>query len=344
MHVAVALVLGVFALGTSGWSALALHYAAPGPARSRGALAALVLLAPAAAGLAFRQHAFGAASAAAAAIFGCALAWFLSLRPRQRDNWRADVDRTARAELCGSLLTVHNVRNFHYVSETDYTPRWETRRYDLSKLAGLDMFFSYWGHRAIAHTILSWAFDGGEHLAISVEARYRIGQQYSAIGGFFRRFPICYVVADERDVIRLRTNYRGENVWLYRVRAPAEGPRLLLLDYVESINRLAQTPAWYNALTDNCTTTIRTHVRRLSPGSHPWHWRLLANGYLPALLYDQGRLDRSLPFDELRALSNIDERAKAASYADFSHAIRTGLPLTTASNDDAEEVGSDSGV
>ena len=140
-----------------------------------------------------------------------------------------------------------------------------------------------------------------------------VGQEYSAIAGFFRQYPIYYVVADERDVVRVRTNYRGENVWLYRLKTlRPEGPRALLLDYVASINALAERPAWYNALTDNCTTSIQRHARHLNPGGNPFDWRLLANGHMPELLYEQGRLDTSLPFAELERRSHIDARAKAA--------------------------------
>jgi hypothetical protein len=146
------------------------------------------------------------------------------------------------------------------------------------------------------------------------------------VAGFFRQFPIYYVVADERDVIRLRTNFRGEHVWLYRLRAPDGAPRSLLLDYLDSVNRLASRAAWYNALTDNCTTTIRRHVRHLSRDEVSWTWKLLLNGYLPELLYDEHRLDASLPFADLRAASNIDAKAKAAPYESFSAAIRAGLP------------------
>jgi hypothetical protein len=286
--------------------------------------AALALVAPLVVG--FALDSFWSAIGAAAMVAALVAVWFRSLKPPQVADWQPSVAELPRATLNGDELTISNLRNFDYRSETDFTPRWETRRYDLSRLVGLDMFFSHWAGPAIAHTIMSWSFADGRQLAISIETRNRRGQPYSAIAGFFRQFPIYYVVADERDVIRLRTNYRGEHVWLYRLQAPDGVAHALLLDYLDSVNRLADRPAWYNALTDNCTTTMRRHVRRLNPGANPWTWRLLANGYLPQLLYEQGRLDASRPFSELHAISNIDARAKAATYEDFSAAIRDSLP------------------
>ena len=306
------------------WCALALYYTAPGPPIVGYGLAALALLVPLCTALVL--HSLWHGAAAAALVLATVLAWFLGLSPPQDADWQSNVANLARAELDGHRITVHNVRNFDYRSETDYTPHWETRTYDISKLAGLDVFFSYWAGPAIAHTIMSWSFTDGQHLAISIEARNRVGQSYSAIAGFFRQYPIYSVVADERDVIRLRTNYRGEHVWLYRLRADDNTALALLFEYLGTINRLAAAPAWYNALTANCTTTIRQHVRHLSPNGSPWSWQLLVNGYLPELLYDEGRLDRSLGFAELKAASNIDERAAEASYAEFSDAIRVGLP------------------
>lgn len=313
--------LSLLALGALGWSVLALHFTAPGTAPIRNAIAALGLATPLAAGLASQSFTVGLL--ATALVFSLALARFLSLKPPQHADWQPNVASLASASLAGNLLTVHNVRNFEYRSKADYTPCWETRVYDLSELVGLDMFFSHWSSPAIAHTIVSWAFSDGQHLAISIETRNRVGQRYSTLAGFFRRFPIYYVVADERDVIRLRTNYRREQVWLYRLTTPEGVPRSLLLEYVDRINRLADKPAWYNALTDNCTTTIRTHVHHLSPGRYPWSWRLILNGYLPRLLYQQARLDRSLPFDTLREASSINARAEAANYRDFCRAIRS---------------------
>jgi len=306
------------------WCALALFYTAPGPPIVGYGLAALALLVPL--GVAMAQHSIWHGAAAAGIVLAAVLAWYLSLTPPQDADWQSNVANLAHAELDGHRVTVHNVRNFDYRTETDYTPRWETRTYDISKLAGLDVFFSHWAGPAIAHTILSWSFSDGQHLAISIETRNRVGQRYSAIAGFFRQYPIYYVVADERDVIRLRTNYRGEHVWLYRLRTDDNTALALLFEYLGTINVLAASPDWYNALTANCTTTIRQHVRHFSPSGSPWSWRLLLNGYLPELLYDEGRLDRSLEFAELQAVSNIDARAVGASYSEFSDAIRVGLP------------------
>jgi hypothetical protein len=312
----------LLALVALGWCALVLTYTIPGPPLLGQTLAGVAVIGGV---LGFRVlGSFSRGLALVAAIFVAVLLWYLSLAPKQEADWQPDVAELPRVEVDGDLLTIHNVRNFDYRSETDFTPRWETRTYDLSKLDGLDMFFSHWSGPAIAHTIMSWSFSDGQHLAISIETRKVEGQQYSAVAGFFRQYPIYYVVADERDVVRVRTNHRGENVWLYRLKPPLPGAaRALLLDYVASINALAERPAWYNALTDNCTTSIQRHARHLNPGGSPFDWRLLANGRLPELLYERGRLDTSLPFEELTRRSHIDARAKAADQdPGFSARIR----------------------
>jgi hypothetical protein len=289
-------------LAALAWAGLALWNALPGPIARPLAIALLL----------------GA---------GLALAWYFSSQPSNAGDWQPDVSRLAYGELNGDILTLHNVRNFSYRSETDFTPRWETRAYDLAKLEGLDMYFSHWSSPRIAHTILSWSFANAAPLAISIETRKVVGQAYSAVAAFFRQYPIYYVVADERDVIGVRTNFRGENVFLYRLKTPPENARRLLLDYVKSINALVELPAWYNAFTANCTTTIRQHVRHISPGAFPLDWRLLMNGYLDELLYDEGVLDTSRPFAELQEISTIDARGKAAGDSpDFSAKIREGLP------------------
>jgi hypothetical protein len=186
---------------------------------------------------------------------------------------------------------------------------------------------SYWGSPAIAHTIMSWQFDGAPPLAISIETRKTNGQTYSAVNGFFKQYEVIYVAADERDLVRLRTNYRHEEVYLYRLVAPLAGARALLMDYVESMNALVHHPQFYNALTDNCTTSIRRHIKAIDPNAPPFDWRLLANGYGDRLLYERGDLDTHLPFEDLRARSLINAKAQAADQDPaFSERIREGLP------------------
>ena len=260
------------------------------------------------------------------AAFLVLVTWWSLIPPSNDRDWYPDVARLPHATIEGNRLTIENVRNFDYRTETDYTPRWETRTYDLDRLQGVDLFLSFWGPTLIAHTITSWEFDGGQHLAISIETRKEKGESYSAVRGFFRQYEVYYVVADERDVVRLRTNYRGERVYLYRIRMRPEQARALLFDFLKDVNSLAEKPRWYNALTYNCTTAIRYHAKHVAEG-RPLDWRVLANGRLDELGYEQGRIDTSLAFPELKKRSDITEKAKAANdSSDFSARIRAGLP------------------
>jgi hypothetical protein len=259
-------------------------------------------------------------------LFAALLTWWSSIAPSNDRNWQPDVARPATVVFEGDRVTIHNVRNFTYRSETDYTPHWETRTYDLAQVRGMDLFLSYWSSPVIAHTIMSWDFGDAPPLAISIETRKEVGEQYSAVRGFFRQFELYYVVADERDVIRLRTDFRGEQDYLYRLAASPERARKLLVSYLKEIDRLANQPEWYNAFSHNCTTTIRLHVLQTGV-SLPLDWRLLANGHVDEMLYDRHSINTSLPFPELRAASNITDEAKAAGDApDFSARIRVGLP------------------
>lgn len=252
--------------------------------------------------------------------------WWLGIEPSNDREWMADVAKLPAVTFDGDIVTIKNVRNFHYRSETDYDEIWETRTYDLSKLQGIDMYLVYWGSPMIAHTIASWEFADGQYLAISIETRKEVGEEYSAVLGFFRQYELYYVVADERDVIGVRSNHRGEDVYLYRMKTPVPLARALLVDYLEEMNRLVNSPRWYNALVDNCTTVIRQHQRHVAYGK-TFDWRIIVNGYIDELGYERGTIDTSLPFDELRRSSNITEKGKAAGSApEFSRRIRKGLP------------------
>lgn len=246
----------------------------------------------------------------------------------QRD-WQPEVAVTPWAERVGDLITIHGVRNLDYRTETDFTPRWETRTYDLNKLDSVDLVAVYWAGKAIAHIMLSFGFEGKDYLAISIETRKERNEDYSTIAGFFRQYELVYVVADERDVIRVRTTYRQpqEDVYVYRVRAPRENIRRGFLDYMKTINEMRERPRFYNTLTTNCTTTIAAHTR-VNPEAPPWSWKILLSGYLPQYLYELGRLDTTRPFAELERLSWVNARAHAADHDPlFSQRIREGLPM-----------------
>jgi hypothetical protein len=300
-----------------------MHFAGPAARGLSDVLAAVWLLAGVAV-LAWVRP-FGRAVVVATVLAILLLAWWTSLRPRNDREWLPDVARPATAELRGDLLTITNMRDFDYRSPDDYTERWETRTFDLARLDGLDLFMSYWGSPSIAHTIMSWSFADGQHLAISIETRKERGEEYSAVAGFFKQYELYYVVADERDLVRLRTNYRHEDVYLYQLRTPIERARRILLDYVRAMNELAAEPRFYDAATANCTTTIRTHVRHIGVAM-PWDWRILANGYMDGLLYEAGAIDTSRPFAAVKEASLVNGRAAAADQdPEFSQRIRNGL-------------------
>jgi hypothetical protein len=254
------------------------------------------------------------------------LAWWLSLQPSNHRDWLPDSAVLSYAVITGNQVVIHNIRNCDYRTETDYDVHYYDKTFDLDQLRTVDLYLVTWGSPDIAHTMVSFGFTTGDHVCISIETRKEKGEDYSAVKGFFRQFELTYVIADERDVVRLRTNYRqGEEVCLYRLQATPEQGRRLFLDYLRRANELHERAEWYNALTDNCTTAIRT--QRAAADRAPLDWRMLLNGHLDELLYERGAIVTNLPFAELKKMSNINSRAKAADRAaDFSEQIRRGLP------------------
>ena len=264
------------------------------------------------------------------ALFAAVVAWWFTLAPSNNRPWQPDVAQTPWAEIEGSRVTIHNVRNCDYATETDYRVKWETRTVDLSQMRGMDLFVVHWGSPLIAHTILSFDFANAPPIAISIEVRKEVGESYSSILGFFRQYELIYVIGDERDLIRVRTNYRqGEEVRLYHTRRTPDQARAIFLDYLKTANELHVKPRWYNALTHNCTTAMAPHLAVASPSGHiPWDWRILLNGYADKLAYDRGGLaNDGLSFDELKRRAHINDAARAADQApDFSARIRAGRP------------------
>jgi hypothetical protein len=307
------------------WGALALMYSGPGSEAVRLGLAMTFAAVTLATLIALCTRHWRRTFYVYLVLFAAVLIHYFALEPSNERDWQLDVAMLPHATIDGPLVTMHNIRNLEYRTETDYTPAYYDKVFDLRALEGVDLVAVYWMGPAIAHIFVSFAFAGGDHLAVSIETRKEKGEGYSTLKGFFRQYELYYVVADERDVIRLRTNYRRnprEDVYVYRVQGPIENGREVFMEYVRQINALAARPKFYNTLTTNCTTVIWTNTL-VNPGHLPFSWKILASGYVPEYLYESGRLDTTMPFRELQRSAHVNARAQAADAApDFSRRIR----------------------
>jgi Domain of unknown function (DUF4105) len=318
----VTLVVGSSAI----WGACALWYQVPGGQ----ALKALSVFLWAALSLtllfALWQGRTAVSLVAFALAFGALLIWWQRIAPTNDRIWADDVAQMTTGTVDGNRVTLSNVRDFDWRSNTDYTQRWETRSYDLDRLNSVDMIMSYWTGPAIAHMLMSFGFDDGAHVVFSVEIRREKRSGFSEIGGFFKEFELSIIAADERDVVRVRTNVRGEDDYLYRVRMPISAMRSLFLGYVNEANSLVRTPRFYNTITINCTTLVYHMMQRIV-GYLPLDYRLILSGYLPEYVYRVGGLDQRYSLQELRVRGRITDRARAADRSDsFSADIRRGIP------------------
>jgi hypothetical protein len=326
------ILLTLAVLGTTAWGAGLLVFRLPGAIGIAGAIGF---------GLAGLAGTIGIWSGAPrlplafAVLFVGLLGWWAGLKPSHERNWIPELAHLPQMSVAENQLTVTNLRHFTWRTESDYDQRWETRSYDLSRIRGADLFLSYWSGEAIAHLLLSFTFADSEPLTISIEIRREKGEEWSALAGFFRNYEMAYVVADERDLIGLRTQARGEDTRLFRLNTSPQQARELLLAYAADINRLAQEPRWYNTLTTNCTTVVYHLVGQVAPAwkfSLPLDPRVLLSGYLPGYLRDIGSVRQDMPLDELVKLSHIGEKARSLKpdSPEFSRVIREGVPTARA--------------
>lgn len=304
------------------WAALAIHYSnLPWPW-----LRAVLALVVAGIGiwalwLARDRRAFWVEAAVVVAV----MIWWSLIPARNDRDWRPEVSVMPHAIIEGDRVRITGVRNFDYRSRTDFTVRHEEREVDLAHLTGVDFFLSTWTDKPIAHTFVSFLFDNAPPLSISIEARLEKNEKYSAIPSLFKQFELIYVVGEERDLVRVRSNYRNERVYLYHTHAGNAGARRLFLSYVEKMNQLVEKPEYYALFSNNCTVNIDRHAHREGKGMS-YDPRLLINGYADRFAYAKGLLDTTVPFEDLRKQSLISEYAKAADQdPEFSKRIREHL-------------------
>jgi hypothetical protein len=283
----------ILVVAVTAWCALAL---ALGPLQATtAAIVMSVCGASAALATLFRRQRPVSITIFVLAVAAFAVAWS-TVKPSNDRDWQPDVAVLPYATFDGDMVTIHDIRNFEYRTETDYTPRYYDKTFDLRELETADLITSYWMGDAIAHVMMSFGFAERDFVTVSIETRKEKGESYSTLNGFFRNYELIYIVADERDLIRLRTNYRKdppEEVYLFRTNAPKENVRRLFLDYFKTINSLRAQPQFYNTLTTNCTTNVIMHTK-VNPGGGHYSWKVLLSGYAPQYAYDRGRLEGSL--------------------------------------------------
>jgi Domain of unknown function (DUF4105) len=250
------------------------------------------------------------------------LVWWFRQKPSNDRDWDPSMTELPRAVIAGDAVTIENVRNLEYRSVDDFTPNWEKRTYHLSNIKGVDVVFFDWGDGLRGHPALVFDFGPDGRVCMSIEARITKGQQYSVFRSLYRQQELIFVAADERDIILRRTKY-SERQWgfLYQLKSSAEELKTVFLDYVDMINQLYGTPRWYHVLFTNCTTSFY----KLPSTKVRWDWRIIANARLDRVLYRDGRLDRTLPFEELRRLAYLNDIANTAPSAGFGDHIRREL-------------------
>ena len=265
-------------------------------------------------------------SLAAIGLFLGVVVWWVSIPPSHDRDWRPEVAVMPRAVIDGDRVRITGVRNFEYRSRNDFTVRYETREVQLSHLTALDFYVSYWSEGPVAHTFVSFIFDNVPPLSISIETRPEVGEGFNPIASLFKQFELIYVVGEERDLVGVRTKYRHETVYLYRLNASADDARRLLLIYLARINELADRPEFYHLLTNSCTINIIRYANAAGREGR-FDIRHLLNGLIDSYLYYSGRVDTTLSYEELRQRSLINKAAQAADGApDFSQRIRASLP------------------
>ncbi|MEP2776633.1 MAG: DUF4105 domain-containing protein [Luteolibacter sp.] len=253
------------------------------------------------------------------------LVGYAFMRPSHQRDWKPTFEKLPYAEISEDTVTIHNYRSFDYSGDETPLPAWETRRFDQHNLKGMDFFMTRWSSDFAGHPIFSFDFGDQGHCAFTIEAKLEKNEIYSLAAGLYRRYEIAYIACDESDAVRVRTNFReGENVYLYRTIATPEQARARFLEFIASMNDIREKPRFYNVVSSNCTTAVRSQMS----GGFPWDWRVIVNGKLDELLYERGMLETTgLPFPELKERALINPKvAKRPQKEGFSERIRTGTP------------------
>lgn len=266
------------------------------------------------------QRRWGLLWSGMAVLTAMAAVWWVLQDPRDDRIWAKDVRHGVTAEFDGDRVTLRNVRNFRWQDPDNAVKSWETRVVDADRITSLDMFTSVWDSPLIAHVLVSFGFEDGQRIVFSGEIRREEGEVFSALGGFFRRYELVMIAADERDIVHLRTDARGEQVSLFPVTLDAAARKQLFFNFVNRANELAAKPEWYHTLLANCTTVPFRLVKGIAPGL-ALDWRVLASGHLPGFLHELGVVQPDVPLEQVLERAKLPKAGMDApsgqSYSDL---------------------------
>lgn len=239
--------------------------------------------------------------------FVVVLAWWWFIPASNDRDWLPEYARMASVEVDGDRVTVRNMRNCDYRSVTDFDVHYEDRTFDLNDLETVDFVCSSWGIKDVVHTLLTFGFRDGEHIVLSIETRREKGEPDSTLRSVFKQYELIYILADECDVFRLRTNFRKENVYVFPTTATPEQARVLFRAVIDKVNDLNQNPGYYNLITQNCTTGLVPFVESIYPTEPRFSWRYLLNANTARMSYEDGHIASPLSFERTVEVCHVNQ-------------------------------------
>ena len=251
------------------------------------------------------------APAVAALVELTTIVAFCSITPERRfagTVWQKPWRRTLEVRrIADGRYELRNVRDFFYRSETDFDVRYRTVTVSPERITSMDVVFSHWDNmEGIAHSMLGLNFADGTTVVISLETRLPERAKQSGLDGFYRRYGLAMLAGTPRDLYGLRTDHRGETLYVYRLRQDHEALRDMTVSLLEQAAELQRKPEFYNSLFRNCTTGLLPMLQRAN--QHPGcDLRVMLNGLAAKMLYDRGvlRCRENESFGSLRARSLV---------------------------------------
>lgn len=252
------------------------------------------------------------------------LAWWLSQVPSFNRDWEPSDAILPTIAWSGDIVNIDNIRDFEWKTSTEFTPRYQKWSYNLNEIEWVNYIITPFSDRdGPAHTMLSFTFSWGKHIVISGEIRKERGESFDAVRGILNQYELAYVVASEDDIIKLRTNYRKNEVIIYPIKTEKEKIQLLFRSMLIRADKLTKEPEFYNTLWNNCTTSILTHANALRKNKLSGGQYIVLPSHSDEVIYEAGLIDTKFSLPEARKYYRIDELARSlTNEMNFSTLIR----------------------
>ncbi len=210
---------------------------------------------------------------------------------RTKLPWKKGQQQLCNVKIDGTIAIFSHVRDYDYRwvdTEADAKVMYHhDQSYDMSTITWVYLYSVPFGRNdVLSHMMLSFHFEDGRDITLSVEARRKEGESYAAMKWLMNYYKLIYVWWTKQDLVGgVRLYVRKVPVYEYQLDLTHSQAVKMFQQLIQTSHDLASHEQRYSTVTNNCVTNIRNPLYTITRKGRSWHPRLLYSGWFDRFLW-----------------------------------------------------------